>query len=82
MHLLLTLFWTFEFPLQQKSIEYTLPHSHPHWPDKFLATSRDTSKVYYEGYWLIFLTRGTKSFVHPYSLTPEKTATVCVLSHV
>ena len=36
MHLLLTLFWTFEFPLQQKSIEYTLPHSHPHWPDKFL----------------------------------------------
>lgn len=80
MHLLLTLFWTFEFPLQQKCIEYTLPT--PILTGQISSCCRDTSKVYYEGYWLIFLTRGTKSFVHPYSLTPEKTATVCVLSHV
>ena len=80
MHLLLTLFWTFEFPSQQKSIECTLPS--PILTGQISSCCRDASKVYCEGYWLIFLTCGTKSFVYPHSLTPEKTAALRVLSHV
>ena len=70
MHLLLTLFWTFEFPSQQKSIECTLPS--PILTGQISSCCRDASKVYCEGYWLIFFNMWHQIFRAPLLTDPWK----------